>query len=90
MTPYIFIYIAGEAFGATSEEFDEQSENQLGRVILGAHQQERLLQFLDVKLQQIKGLSETPKLCESHFMLTRVMFSAVLCDLISLFFKDFI
>ena len=40
---YIFIYIAGEAFGAASEELDEQSENQLGRVVLGAHQQERLL-----------------------------------------------
>jgi len=54
---YIFIYIAGEAFGATSEELDEQSENQLGRVILSAHQQEGLLQFLDVKLQQVKSLS---------------------------------
>ena len=51
LSSYIFIYIAGEAFGAASEELDEQSENQLGRVVLGAHQQERLLKFLDVKLQ---------------------------------------
>jgi hypothetical protein len=55
---HVFVDVAGETFRASSQQLDEKAQHQLGRVVLRAHQQQRLLQFLDVELEQIKGLPE--------------------------------
>jgi hypothetical protein len=57
-TTYVFVNIAGEAFRTSPEKFDEKTKNQFGGVVLGAHQQQRFFKLLNVKLQQIEGLSE--------------------------------
>ena len=55
---YVFVDVVGEGPGAALEQLDDQPEDQLGGVVLGGHQEERLLELLDVEFKKIKGLPE--------------------------------
>jgi hypothetical protein len=56
---HVFVDVAGERFGASLQQLDEQPQDQLRGVVLRAHQQQRLLQLLDVELQKVEGLPAT-------------------------------
>ena len=49
-------FIPGESPGAPPEESDDEPRRELRGVVLGVHQQQGLLQLLDVELEQIERL----------------------------------
>ena len=53
---YIFVDIVFVRPRASFEQFDYEREHQLGRVVLGAHEEERLFQLLNVELNEVEGL----------------------------------